>query len=154
MNRQNRKDRFFMQVGEAMFMNDMRSFINMDTLEVEIHVSEDYFFYNEMEDSAKEETTNPDKYFPVEQEHSSTAFRVMESFAETVADNRLKGRLTDALERKKPFANFKIIIDNSAVREQWFAYRDEAYANIAMEWIELNAPEPLKKKIQELGDET
>jgi hypothetical protein len=150
MTRHNRKDRFFIEVGEAMFMNNTRSFIDMETLEVEIHASEDYFSFGDMEDTAEEALSNPDKFFPIEHSSSSKAFEVMESFVETVKDKKLRLQLVSALQRKKPFANFKYIVDNSILREDWFKFKDEAYAEIAKEWIKENASEELKKKISEL----
>lgn len=51
-------------------------------------------------------------------------FRIMDSFAENeVADRKLRAVLITALANKKPFRNFKAIIDNSEYREVWFAYR-------------------------------
>src|SRR3954468_1743767 len=116
MNRHNRKDRFFIEVGEAMFMNDMRSFIDMETLEVEIHATEYYFEENDMEDTVEEALNNPNKFFAIERSTSSKAFEVMEAFVETVKDKKLLSQLIRALQMKKPFANFKYIIDNSPLR--------------------------------------
>lgn len=150
MNRENRADRFFIEVGEAMFMNDTRAFINMETLEIEIYVAEDFFIDNEMEDTATEEIENIGKFLPVEHEDSSTAYKVMEAFTETVKDRQVKYRLASALQKRRPFANFKVVIDNSIIREQWFQFRDEAYAEIAKQWLEVNAPTALKEKIMSL----
>jgi hypothetical protein len=83
-----------------------------------------------MEDTAQEALSNPDKFFPIEHSTSSKAFEVMEAFVETVRDNRLRLQLLSALQRKKPFANFKYIIDNSVLRQNWFQFRDEAYAKL------------------------
>ncbi len=49
----------------------------------------------------------------------------MEAFIETLNDKRFQTRLIQALERKRPFANFKSIIDSSDVRQNWFDFRDE-----------------------------
>jgi Uncharacterised protein family (UPF0158) len=133
-----------------MFMNDTRSFIDMETLEVEFHAAEYYFEENEMEDTAEEALDNPDKFFPIEHSTSSKAFEVMEAFVETINDNMLRSQLIRALQRKKPFANFKYIIDNSPLRQEWFQFKDEAYAEIAKKWIGENASDELKKKIQQL----
>ena len=75
------------------------------------------------------------------------SFKIIESFTATVKDKTLQFRLVQALERKKPFANFKNIIDNSLIRQDWFDFRDEAYAEFAKEWIEENATDELKEKI-------
>ena len=145
-----KKDQFYTQVGEAMSMNNMRSFINMDTLEVDIHAGEDYFSFGDVEDTARQTMDNPDKFLPVEVLSSSESFRVMETFIETVKDKGLQRSLIGALERKRPFANFKHIIDGSSMRQNWFQFRDEAYMNIAKEWIDVNATDELKERIGSL----
>lgn len=150
MKQRSKKEQFYMDVGDAMAMNTMRSFINIETLEVDIHAGEEHFSFGDVEDTAREAMDNPDKFFPIEVLSSSESFRVMEAFIETVKDKRLQRSLISALERKRPFANFKYIIDNSSVRENWFQFRDEAYMNIAKEWIDVNASDELKEKIKSL----
>ena len=54
------------------------------------------------------------------------SFKVMEQFIEeTDLPRSLKGRLYLALDKRKPFRQFKYIIDDSSYRESWFAYRDK-----------------------------
>jgi hypothetical protein len=151
LNRTNSQDRFFMEVGEAMFWHNMRSFINVETLRIEIYPTEDYFGEVEEEDLVKEALEHPEKFLAIEQRPSSEAFEVMAAFARTLKDRQLKSRLVNALERKRPFANFKFIIDNSSVRQEWFKFKDEAYAEFAKEWIEENADDELKEKIKSLA---
>jgi hypothetical protein len=150
MKQKSKRELFYSQVGEAMSMNDSRSFINIETLEVDIHPDEDYFSFGDMEDTALEAVNDPDKFLALDHIRSSDAFQVMEAFTETVNNKNLQNRLTQALERKKPFANFKAIIDDSSERQNWFAFRDAAYAAIAKEWLEENADEKLLEKIKAL----
>ena len=117
-------------------------------MKLKFNTSEEFFEDNEMEDTATEETENPNKFLSIEHEHPSTAFKVMEAFAETVKDYKVKSLLVNALQKRKPFANFKYVIDNSVMREQWFEFRNEAYAEIAKEWLEVNAPGTLKERIK------
>src|SRR5687767_15043310 len=105
-----------MEVAEAMSMNNMRKFINLDTLEVNMHPAEDHFFFEDMEDTAKEAIENPDKLLAIEILTAFKSFRIMKAFAETVKVKGLQRNLIQALERKKPFSNFKHIIDNSPIR--------------------------------------
>jgi len=141
-----KKERFYLDLGEAMFMNNMRGFINTETLKVEIYPEADYFF--DEEDTAQEAIDNPDKYVAIEQLPPWESFKIMEAFTEAVEDKGLQLRLVQALERKKPFANFKNIIDNSSVRQNWFEFRDEAHPVMAKQWIEENASDELKEKIK------
>ena len=151
MKQKSKKEQFYMEVAEAMSMNNMRSFINVDTLEVDIHADEDHFLFDDEEDTAREATDNPDKFLAIETLSSHESFSIMEAFIETVKDKGLQRNLIHALERKRPFANFKYIIDNSAIRQNWFQFKDEAYLDIAKKWIEENAGDELKEKIKSLS---
>ena len=102
-----KQERFYFDVGEAMSMNNMRSFVNIETMEVEMCPSEDHFFDDE-EDNAEDAESNPDKFIPVETASSREAFKVMEDFVDTIADLLMQQRLTDAINGRKPFANFKM----------------------------------------------
>lgn len=53
----------------------------------------------------------------------------MESFAtDHVGDQNLRRKHLDALQNRKPFRNFKAIVDDAMdYREQWFAYRQQRY---------------------------
>jgi hypothetical protein len=57
----------------------------------------------------------------------------MEQFTETLPDsNSLKNRLINALNKRKPFREFKFVIDNSGdYREQWFDFKKQKLE----EWV-------------------
>ena len=172
MQPKSKRELFYQEVGEAMAMNNMKSFIDMDTLDVEIHSLEDEFGFSvegdeddeddyeeddddqdddEEEDEEDERSLdNPGKYFMIKAVDSSASFQVMEGFAESVRDKHIRAKLIQALEGKKPFANFKWVIDNSPVRQAWFDFRNNAYVDMAKEWIEKWAPNELKEKIKQL----
>lgn len=150
MKQRSKKERFYVEVGEAMFMPDARCFINVDTLEVDIHPPEDFFDLTGKQDTAQETIDKPEKFLVLENQKSSLSFKVMETFTLALKDKTLQKKLNNALEGKKPFANWNNLIDNSAVRQNWFDFRDDAYAEIAKEWLEEHAFEDLKEKIQAL----
>jgi hypothetical protein len=51
------------------------------------------------------------------------SFRIMERFVYHLPDENLQNKLSTALERKKPFANFKYLIDDSNYRQDWFDFK-------------------------------
>jgi hypothetical protein len=63
----------------------------------------------------------------VEPMDSHESFKVMEHFIDEVDDNNLQNKLINALNRHKPFANFKYIVENSEYRQQWFDFRQEQW---------------------------
>src|SRR5687768_10392364 len=76
---------------------------------------------------------NREKYIEIESMDSSESFRVMEDFVLSLENNSVKVRLLQAIEGRKPFANFKHQIENSGeYREQWFTFR----RNRNIDWVQ------------------
>lgn len=68
---------------------------------------------------------------------SYEAFQVMADFTEIVDDSALQERLINALNRPKPFQNFKWQIDHSGkYRQMWFDYKGERYIQWVKEQVE------------------
>ena len=122
-------------------------FINGDTLEIESlpkDALEDPYEFEAMTGETLEsmglkhyEWKNCIEIEPVD---SHESFKIMEGFADKVPDNKLKQKLFNALNRKRPFANFKYLIDNSNYHQNWFDYRQawlEQYVYDLLEY-ELN----------------
>ncbi len=65
-------------------------------------------------------------YFEIEPLESRDSFEIMAAFTEQLkGDERLKNKLINALEKKHPFRNFKLIIDYSGpYRQQWFDFKN------------------------------
>ena len=66
-------------------------------------------------------------YVEIEQMESHDSFEIMADFIETLSDSdKLKDKLIDALNKNKPFREFKFVIDNSGIyRQKWFDYKNE-----------------------------
>lgn len=56
---------------------------------------------------------------------SYESFEIMKSFLDKVENKIFETKLQSALDGKKPFANFKNVIDNSEFRENWFSHKQE-----------------------------
>jgi hypothetical protein len=84
------------------------------------------------EEVIKEIEDHWDDYHEFEAMDTHDSFSLMADFATTVDNDRLQNKLINALNRPKPFANFKWEIDNSGdYRQQWFDFKKERY----MEWV-------------------
>lgn len=60
----------------------------------------------------------------------------LENFAHFISDLKFRERILDRLSNRKPFQNFKILIDSSAYREDWFDFKKEAYIQYVKRLIE------------------
>jgi hypothetical protein len=90
------------------------------------------------EDTFKFETW--DKVITIHPPDSDESFEIMEDFAEYKATGRLQQQLFDALNRKKPFRNFKNLIDNSDSRQDWFDYKQLRLEERAWELLHKQLP--------------
>ena len=81
-----------------------------------------------------------DKYVEIEIMESHDSFDLMADFADSVDSKELQDNLTNALNKKHPFRNFKWVVDNSGLyRQKWFDYKNERL----IEWVE--------KKLEEIN---
>ena len=145
-----KRERFYFDVGEAIAMNNTRSLINLETLQVEFHLDKDSYDVTGVEEMDEEILEDSQKYLLVETIGSREAFTVMEEFVQTVKDKQMQQRLTNAINGKKPFAHFNHLVHTTDVRERWFEFKGKAYAEMAKAWIEHHASQELKEKIKAL----
>ena len=111
-------------------------FLNIDTLE--------------MEDLPKEMLDDPEEFEAMTEEtldslnfkhlqwkncitfkplESHESFEIMEGFTDLVEDVSLQNKLINALNHKRPFANFKAIIESSDYRQRWFDFKRQFMEN-------------------------
>ncbi len=101
------------------------------------HYAQEQDLFIDEEDPWQEEKDKIDQdydnYIKCEPMDSHQAFRVMEKFIDQVDSASLRQQLIDALNRRKPFQNFKYLVETSAeYRQPWFDFRLEQ--NVV--WVE------------------
>lgn len=111
----------------------MICFLNLDTLETEDVAPEwlDENFDSEIDAGIPNEEWLPfnhanwENCMEFEPLVSNESFRIMEDFVAQLKNIPLQNKLLNALSNRKPFANFKRIIDNSGeFRQQWFDFKE------------------------------
>ncbi len=91
------------------------------------------------EEESREIDENWDDYFEFEGFESHESFKIMVDFAESVDNQKLQNRLIYALNKSKPFSNFKWQVDNSGeYRQQWFDFKKMRYIEWVKDQIKLN----------------
>jgi len=67
---------------------------------------------------------NPNNFITIDPPSSSESFEIMAEFAESLEDGKLRDELIQALNKRKPFREFKFVIDNSGdFRQKWFDFK-------------------------------
>ena len=88
------------------------------------------------EEDINEIEENFDKYVVFEKMDSGESYRVMSDFVDTIEDDELRKKLELGLTLRKPFRNFKDIIDNEVeYREKWFAFKNARYIEFVKEQL-------------------
>ncbi len=85
----------------------------------------------------KEIEDNISEYIEFEGTSNHVAFSIMESFVDKVDNDDLQKKLINALNRPKPFRNFKILIDNSGdYRQRWFDHKHAMFIELIGNQVE------------------
>ncbi|MEO8414575.1 MAG: UPF0158 family protein [Ginsengibacter sp.] len=107
------------QTGELIFVPDTDRHSGMDT--------------DAWQDDLDKLDVNFFDYHKIEAMEASDSFRVMADFTEQLTDSKLQDKLVNALNKNRPFREFKFVIDNSGEqRQRWFDFKNERY----IEWTE------------------
>lgn len=107
----------------------MDSYYNPKTQEVISipNISNVYGDEDEQEDAFGEDIKKVEEgCIKIEVLESHESFEIMEVFAEQLDDPDLQKELQDALNNRKPFQNFKHLVDHSPFRQAWFDFRQQA----------------------------
>lgn len=83
---------------------------------------------------------NTSDYFEFRKWSSSESYKMMIEFAEQLpGDSRLRAKLLTALNHKKPFREFKAVIDNSGnMRQKWFKWKEKWQQDFVFEQLRIN----------------
>ena len=121
-------------------------FINPETLEVEeipkgmLDGFSDFSVNQELEDEDDDEQkflhVEWESCISVEPRESHESFKIMEKFVDEVNDKNLKNKLINALSNRRPFANFKNIVESSNYRKEWFAFKQKQLEILVWEELE------------------
>lgn len=78
-----------------------------------------------------------ERYLPIPSTSSNEGFRLMERFAGSQADDRVRDALFDALDRRRPFRSFKdALAVFPVVRDDWYVYQENWLREEALAWLE------------------
>lgn len=76
------------------------------------------------------------RYIAVDPVPSWEGWNVMRDFIETINDEKIANRLYRAIEGRSPFRRFKDeLLNYPELREAWFRFHDEAFIQLAKDWL-------------------
>ena len=85
----------------------------------------------DVDDISHEDVENEDRYFYIEPITSHESYEIMQDFAASEESDEIRGHMFDALERKKPFLNFKdVLADYPDIEKKFYEYKDNRLKEI------------------------
>jgi hypothetical protein len=77
-----------------------------------------------------------DEYLELPSAFDIHEYEIMERFCLSVADEKISNVLLSKIRGSGAFRRFRDAIYQYGIEEDWFKYRDEAYKEIAISWLE------------------
>jgi aminoglycoside 6'-N-acetyltransferase I len=116
-----------------MIDSETHLFFNIETGEFEYYIDP---IYSGIEDDT--EKFEDDIWIAAPCQRDLNEYEIMTDYADTVTDPRANELLCVALEGKGAFQRFKDTIYRVGLNDEWFAFKRDAYIDIAREWCEEN----------------
>ena len=79
-----------------------------------------------------------DDYLELPSKFDIHEYAIMERFCYTVEDDDLCDRLLNSIRGRGAFRYFKDTIHEHGIAEDWYAYREQEFKRIAINWLESN----------------
>ena len=98
-----------------------------------LFVSDDLEEDQELRDQIGEDASG--RFVKIGSIDSRAGFRMMEDFVRTLPASRVRDKLETSLHGPRPFRRFEDSVNDENVREQWYAFRDEAVRRSAIAWL-------------------
>jgi hypothetical protein len=125
-------------IAAAIEMNGFKSYLNKETQDVQMLPDELHIPYTDMDmfqELLDKLEANPEQYIEIESLSSREGFILMEDFAANLKDKNTQNRLYNALSRPKPFRQFRYALEENDLLQQWYAFKDAYYEQLAKEWL-------------------
>lgn len=91
------------------------------------------------EDDLPEDLEDNPRYRLIAPLASHESFQIMEDFVGELGDTKEADRLRDALNRRKPFRQFKDTLhEHTNLSDAWYAFEQQELKRLAEEWCEEN----------------
>ena len=136
--------------GIELQMDDTRSYLNRETAEVvtvsheELHAAETNAPLEQFPDwqhhmiHIAKDILESEKYLMLPSTYEMHEYHLMEQFCLSIADEELMETMYHAIKGRGAFRRFKDNIYRYDIADEWYAYRDNALKQMAMNWCARN----------------
>ena len=140
------------EIVEAMKLqfNTWNTFLNIKTGEI-VYVSDDELQSAEDDElsdwelddvsAAIDILENEADYIELPTQFDINEYHMITTFCHSVEDSQIRSQLLAAVRGKGAFRRFKDLITQYEIEDEWYAYRDKCYREIAIRWCQNNGIE-------------
>jgi hypothetical protein len=129
--------------------NEVRAYVSQSTGEV-ISVTNDEFSiveenngdwseYDKLEQEffqKVEKIVSSDEFLELPNQYEIHEYEIMERFCLSISDEKVSNVLLDKIRGSGAFRRFKETVYRYGIEKDWFRFKDEAYKEIAISWLE------------------
>lgn len=121
--------------GENCYYNSITD--ELITIPQSLEIYEDEDFMEFFQESINKVNNHKADYIKIKVLESFESFKIMERFVDNISKQTFKNKLTEILQQKKPFRNFKDDVENSEYREAWFKFKKKETEKIVEEILKI-----------------
>ena len=119
------------QIAEVAGLLDcgMSCFYHLPTGTIEAHpdIENPYFDPEPWQELTDKIEKNWDEYESIEKMDKKAEFQLIEGFAFSVSIGEFRDKILEKISGRRPFQNFKLLIDSSPYRQDWFDFKMRSY---------------------------
>ena len=82
-----------------------------------------------------------EKWLALPSKYDVNDYRIMENFCSSQQDANLQEKLENAIRGSGAFRRFRAAVEYAGILDKWYAFKNEAYLEIAKDWCEENGIE-------------
>lgn len=79
-----------------------------------------------------------DDWLSLPSKYELDEYRIMEDFCGTIPDDILRGDLLDTIGGRGTFGRFKSMVHRHNLQDRWYQFRDDAFREIAVQWLQVH----------------
>jgi hypothetical protein len=83
-----------------------------------------------------EKIVSSDEYLELPSQYDIHEYEIMERFCLSISDEKISDVFLDMIRGSGAFRRFKDLLYRYGIEKDWFRFKDEAYKEIAVSWLE------------------
>ena len=81
---------------------------------------------------------NSENYICLPDEFDIHEYKIIENFCLSYEDDKIQSELINSIRGRGAFRMFKDTIHRHDIQDDWYAYREKTFFNIAKDWCDIN----------------